>query len=284
MTWYFKSIRRSNPAPAARLALRLAGPLSAEVLAELEKLRGSISAKELERAAASGGFADLAELTRDGMGSIVTATMAGAIADALVAGAELEGRKFGGAAIDPGKVRINRWLNEHVAELVKETRGTSVDALRTALRQGIADGKHPTRLAKEVKPLIGLTEPQAAAVARRRAELANSGVPRAKADERAAAYADRLLKQRAELIAQNESMLAVNRGRYELWLDLEAQGALEPGARRRWVTSEDERVCPICGPMNDAAVRLDEQYDLPNGESVWSPPAHVSCRCTDVLE
>lgn len=40
-----------------------------------------------------------------------------------------------------------------------------------------------------------------------------------------------------------------------------------------WQTAEDERVCPVCGPLHDArATRWATQF--PNG-----PPAHPRCRC-----
>lgn len=42
-----------------------------------------------------------------------------------------------------------------------------------------------------------------------------------------------------------------------------------------WRTTRDERVCPICGPLEGKKKLFDESYD--NG--VVRPPAHVSCRC-----
>jgi hypothetical protein len=44
---------------------------------------------------------------------------------------------------------------------------------------------------------------------------------------------------------------------------------------RVWRTSEDDRVCEICGPLEDKP------------ESAWPggpPPGHVGCRCWDVLD
>jgi hypothetical protein len=39
----------------------------------------------------------------------------------------------------------------------------------------------------------------------------------------------------------------------------------------RWRTVADERVCPICGPLNG--------YQWPTGEGP-NPPLHIHCRCT----
>src|SRR5947209_1092884 len=41
-----------------------------------------------------------------------------------------------------------------------------------------------------------------------------------------------------------------------------------------WVTAEDERVCPFCGPLDNKIISMDEIDQL---ESI--PPAHVNCRC-----
>ena len=42
----------------------------------------------------------------------------------------------------------------------------------------------------------------------------------------------------------------------------------------QWLTSNDERVCPICRPLNE------QQGSLGNGlPGVGLPPAHVNCRC-----
>lgn len=42
-----------------------------------------------------------------------------------------------------------------------------------------------------------------------------------------------------------------------------------------WNTVFDERVCPICGPLNGRSVRKGQSFSL----GVRLPPAHVNCRC-----
>lgn len=42
-----------------------------------------------------------------------------------------------------------------------------------------------------------------------------------------------------------------------------------------WQTSQDERVCPICGPLDGKQTRIGGSF--PGGYA--QPPAHVSCRC-----
>jgi len=45
---------------------------------------------------------------------------------------------------------------------------------------------------------------------------------------------------------------------------------------KTWSTSDDERVCPVCGPLDGKTVRLDEEF----APGIFAPPAHPNCRCT----
>jgi hypothetical protein len=63
---------------------------------------------------------------------------------------------------------------------------------------------------------------------------------------------------------------------------------------KRWMTSQDERVCPICGPLHMQIVSMEEWFSVPEEEKspelarrelsglildFESPPAHPNCRC-----
>ena len=71
---------------------------------------------------------------------------------------------------------------------------------------------------------------------------------------------------RAEMIAVTETTRAVVEGERAYVAQLEA----ETGQRMIpiWMTANDERVCPICGPRNEKPI-TNGQY----------PPAHPRCRC-----
>lgn len=74
---------------------------------------------------------------------------------------------------------------------------------------------------------------------------------------------------RAEMISITEITRAAVEGELNLARRLEGQNAnLRMVAY--WVTNNDERVCPICGPRNDT--RQGEGWTVP-------PPAHPRCRC-----
>lgn len=50
----------------------------------------------------------------------------------------------------------------------------------------------------------------------------------------------------------------------------------------RWLTSEDERVCPICYPL-DGKLKKDGGW-MSKGGQISGPPAHPNCRCQTVVE
>lgn len=74
--------------------------------------------------------------------------------------------------------------------------------------------------------------------------------------------------KRAELIAVTEITRAFAEGNTEAW---KAQGV----EGRKWFTSEDELVCPICGDLAGSVARLGDEFE----GGVDNPPAHPRCRC-----
>ena len=52
---------------------------------------------------------------------------------------------------------------------------------------------------------------------------------------------------------------------------------------KKWYTNEDDKVCPLCGPLGDADrwIPIDKAFDIDRrtGEMYMNPPRHVNCRC-----
>ena len=72
---------------------------------------------------------------------------------------------------------------------------------------------------------------------------------------------------RMEVIARTEVLRAHNQGRIKFHQQVGVQ-------KLEWMTMEDERVCPVCGPLD--AKRFDTGR-FPQ------QPAHPNCRCTSVV-
>jgi SPP1 gp7 family putative phage head morphogenesis protein len=85
--------------------------------------------------------------------------------------------------------------------------------------------------------------------------------------------------ERAELIARTESMRAANEGQQQLWDQAVEAGVLTGTEKQEWITTPDDRLCPICEPLDGQQVGLDEMFDA-DGEEIEGPPAHPNCRCT----
>jgi hypothetical protein len=94
---------------------------------------------------------------------------------------------------------------------------------------------------------------------------------------------ERLLRDRAFTIAATEAMTASNEGMRLFWEQGRKRGTIPATQKRVWITTPDEKLCPVCGPMEGVMVGLKELFTLPTGERVMNPPAHPRCRCTQGL-
>ncbi len=70
-------------------------------------------------------------------------------------------------------------------------------------------------------------------------------------------------RNRIEVITRKEVMRAYNQGRIHLYREINVEKVV-------WYTVLDERVCPVCGPLNGQEFALDSLPPLPR---------HVQCRC-----
>lgn len=86
------------------------------------------------------------------------------------------------------------------------------------------------------------------------------------------------IMRRADLLGMNESRKAVQMGKNMLWLAMAAQGDLPPGTMKKWVTAEDERVCAVCGPLDQVTIPLHQQFESA-GQRFYAPVVHPNCRC-----
>lgn len=83
---------------------------------------------------------------------------------------------------------------------------------------------------------------------------------------------------RANVIARTESMRAANGGQREAWLQAVDSGLLSGRARRTWIATPDEGVCPLCEALDGQTADLDGEYPDDGGDG---PPLHPNCRCTE---
>jgi SPP1 gp7 family putative phage head morphogenesis protein len=74
---------------------------------------------------------------------------------------------------------------------------------------------------------------------------------------------------RAKMIATTEVTKAFSEGNQASWK------ASEVVDGKKWMTAQDDLVCPICGPLSEVEADLNGDFE---GE-YDGPPAHPNCRC-----
>jgi len=193
-------------------------------------------------------------------------------------------RELGGDLALYGKVgeRAERFLRERAARHVVQVLDSTKEGIRESIVSAFQRGLRPEEAAKEIRSMIGLDARRARAVAQYRAGLSARGVQPGRAVELTSKLIDRKLRERAEIIARNEVHTAVSAGRQAAWDTMVEEGALDLDEMiRTWLTAEDERVCPICAPMNGQERRLDEPFETGDGREVMEPGSsvHIMCRC-----
>lgn len=248
---------------------------------EVRAMQGGVKLQEVAQLVQVADPAEVLELLNaQGVKGIGT-SLEPHMVDGAAGGARIAAKELGQVVVlDMRRPHFRAWLKGHVAELVKQTSGTSMDALKATLKDGINRGRHPMKLARDLRSSIGLTEPHAKAVAKRRAQLLADGMSNEKTESIVERYRTKLINYRANNIARTESITAVSRGRKELWDQLSADDAW-PGKKpplMSWSTSLDEMVCEICAPLNGQRRPLNGRWDVGD-----APPAHASCRCSVVL-
>lgn len=77
-----------------------------------------------------------------------------------------------------------------------------------------------------------------------------------------------ITKIRAERIVLTETAKAMSRVELETYRRYGVEEKI-------WRTSRDERVCPVCAPMDGERRKVKDNFS----QGIEGPPAHVSCRC-----
>ena len=169
------------------------------------------------------------------------------------------------------------------AEFVTNCTQTQIDGLRAVIQQAtILDARNADELARAIRPMIGLTKPQAAANMKYYQTLIDAGISKKKALEQSTLYAARQHRERAYTVARTELATAYGAGAHEATKQAQAAGYMGKTIKV-WVSADDERVCRICGRdgLEGTEVEMDQEFDVASRS--WStrlhPPAHPGCRC-----
>lgn len=188
---------------------------------------------------------------------------------------------------DPYAEAVQGWCERGAARFVTEITQTQEEGLRAVIQRAatLQDISVDT-LARTIRPMVGLTHPQAVANMRYYETLLANGMKEEKAQDLAIRYAARQHRYRGYNIARTELAFAYNQGGYEGVKQAQEAGYMGEVVKV-WSTADDERVCPICGKLEGKRVAMEEDFDFttqlagrPGAETIMKvPPAHPGCRC-----
>jgi SPP1 gp7 family putative phage head morphogenesis protein len=135
-----------------------------------------------------------------------------------------------------------KWVKEHAAETIDGIDEDTRQQIRDLVEEAFTEQYDVDELASEIADVIGDDE-------------------------------------RAENIARTETMRASNEGQLEAWDQATDAGLLTGTEEKEWIVTPDDRLCPICEPMEGETAALNEDFDV-DGDKIDAPPAHPRCRCT----
>jgi hypothetical protein len=138
-------------------------------------------------------------------------------------------------------------------------------------------------LASIISPAVGLTEKQSKALTGHFNALTEAGASEDSIRLSMSARASKFQRARADMIARTELASAYNGG-----IDVAIRQGIDDGVfegevQKVWRTQDDERVCPICGPLDETSVDMGDSFSS-LGFTGDVPPAHPMCRCVVLYE
>lgn len=199
---------------------------------------------------------------------------------------------------DPDFDGIKEWTRNHAAELVTNSTETQIEAVRAVVHRATAlENMSVDELSRAIRPMVGLTKPQAVANMRYYEALIANGMSEKKALDLSIKYAAKQHRYRGYMISRTELAFAYNEG-----ADIATRQAQELGlvgdVKKRWVTTggnavgvrrvkqknggykyvEYDRRCKWCIALEGKEIGLDEKF-IWNGKELDMPPAHPHCMC-----
>jgi hypothetical protein len=266
-------------------------------LMALSEMANRVDLGKLANALQMGNLLEAVQLTVPALGDLSSPIVA-VFQDAFSAiGARYRPElRFGFDLLNPRSVS---WIEGHAAERVVAISNDTRAAVQGIVLRGFREGWDVPTMARRIKRTVGLFPRWANAVTNYHARLVEQG--NRSADRLADEYRQRLVAKRATMIARTETIAASNMGQVELWLQAIDAGQLPTTARKVWVVTPDEKLCPRCRPLDGVTVSILEMFQprqravfIDDGsgypsielrlepkpsEPVLAPPLHPNCRC-----
>lgn len=283
-----RAVRQIGGETMTGLALKLSPGMQADIIAAFRALRNSIDIRALMAAFDAGNLevamsliseADVIAELEPARQTLREAVVLVGEESATLLG-EFLGVKLAFDLTNPAAVAE---LEKVGAAMVTNVSDSTIAAIREVLVEAYREGRTASQAAKDIRRMIGLTEPDARSFNRLRLKLEGQGLSESEIADQLDKWVEAKIRYRAQVIAENELVQAGNAGQELLWGQAVDDGHIPPETKRRWVVTPDDRLCVLCAPMAGVEVGLNEPWQTQTGPVLNPNAIHVRCRCTEVL-
>ncbi len=178
-------------------------------------------------------------------------------------------KKGAGRAFDDTRAPVRAAMDAASREQMGFYEGTRAEFLRSSFARPVAVEKVKLLAGRVFTDLTGVTTAMSTAITRELTDgLVQGQNPRVIARRMNKAI-DGIGRRRAEMIARTEIIRAHAEGQLDAFENL---GVEEVGIAAEWSTAGDDRVCPLCQPLEGVVMKVKEARGI--------LPRHVNCRCT----
>lgn len=171
---------------------------------------------------------------------------------------------------------VKTWVDTQGGKLIVNLTAAQVGSVNALLQDQIAlQVTSPYVLAQRIRPIVGLTQREARAVAKLLAGMIEEGISANVINSQVANYAKFLHKNRALRIARTEISNAYNFGQMDSMKQAVAEGWLPGVPEKTWIAG-GSNPCDIC-LENEAVGYIVLEAAFPSGHE--HPTAHPQCEC-----
>lgn len=175
------------------------------------------------------------------------------------------------------------WIRSRSLEMAVDLTAAQRQAGQVIIQRGLKQGLNERVIARQLRPVIGLTSREAASVEKLRNTLVAAETPLARIETLTAQRAKKLLNVRAKRIARTEMTWSYSMGQLDAVKSYQAAGWIPKNVvvAKKW-----RKVLPViecfCDALDGQIIGIDATFpgatDLV--QSTLTPPAHPNCACT----
>jgi hypothetical protein len=268
----------------------MAQPIKANLFGGIQTIKANVDPDEMKRAFMRKNYAGIKEQVGAHVDDVMTRGLSESVRH--VAGetiARMPELADAGLRYNHTNPRVQKYIAEKAGNLVTTNEKGLDAAVRAMTRSSMTKGLNYDQAANMVRDSIGLNAPQADALARYQANLAQRDIPADVIETMVSAQSEKMLDYRAEMIARTEVRNAQNQGQLDVWQHARDEGLVPANSRKVWQV--DGNPCKEwCEQMDGEPVELDSPWRVVstvNGRiAMVDIPSeiHPQCQCQMQIE